>query len=569
VREDAEHGKGDLRLVLDQLGEGVARDAVAAHVRTRANASRTRCTVVEQCELAEELAVTELDVLVVDAERDGALVDEEQAGTDRPGLDEHVSGRRVEGVDEPGDADERVAIEPAEQRDPGQPFDQRVWESVVRPAAHGGYPTVTLAVSPGSAVSTKTIRRRLRGSSSTAKLARRGVLVCALASFVASSGAPASAPEPTALEGLSAVPDPADVTIESGGLTLDASFKLPGPMLGLAFRSPTDGFMAMGSGQILHFDLRGKRLALKTAYDGLAQPRDVAYLDGKLYLTDISVPCSDRAKGFDLVRCRAKDFPGVSQTAAQVKILQDGYGVVLVFDVARDGTLSGRRVLIDDLPVATSDHGVNGITVGPDKRLYVSIGSVDQLYRFPDVVKSINRPNIDLLGTIISFKPDGSDMQVFARGLRNLYHLTFDDKGHLYGIDNDGPTLGGWRGEEAIRFVKGGHYGYPFEGTFGPFKTRTAAPMWLMHEVGSTAIEWAPRAGLPDGLLSGSCGRLAMLSFIGPGRTPRSRNHEQELLAPSGCTAVVKAAPDKRLLVGTIKPQRLLVFRAGTAQNTP
>jgi glucose/arabinose dehydrogenase len=71
------------------------------------------------------------------------------------------------------------------------------------------------------------------------------------------------------------------------------------------------------------------------------------------------------------------------------------------------------RVIVDGLP--TGLHRVNSLVPGPGGRLYLGVGSVFD-----------NRhATARLSGTVVSFRPDGKDLQVEAAGLRNPYGLAF------------------------------------------------------------------------------------------------------------------------------------------------
>lgn len=79
-------------------------------------------------------------------------------------------------------------------------------------------------------------------------------------------------------------------------------------------------------------------------------------------------------------------------------------------------------------------HGVSGLTMGPDGRLYWSIGDIG----INVVDRNGKRWAYPHEGTVMRANPDGTDFEVFARGLRNLHEFTFDEYGNLIGVDNDG-----------------------------------------------------------------------------------------------------------------------------------
>jgi len=71
------------------------------------------------------------------------------------------------------------------------------------------------------------------------------------------------------------------------------------------------------------------------------------------------------------------------------------------------------RLVVDGIPVGR--HRVDSLAPGPDGRLYLGVGS-----QFDH-----ERSRHALSGTVVSFRPDGDDLRVEARGLRNPYGLAF------------------------------------------------------------------------------------------------------------------------------------------------
>ncbi len=92
-------------------------------------------------------------------------------------------------------------------------------------------------------------------------------------------------------------------------------------------------------------------------------------------------------------------------------IIQDGFGVRVSF----------------------SGHDLNGFALGPDGRLYATIGDrgfsittrEGKLYHFPGQ------------GAILRFDPDGSHMEVVHTGLRNPKEIAFDKFGTAITVDNN------------------------------------------------------------------------------------------------------------------------------------
>lgn len=102
-----------------------------------------------------------------------------------------------------------------------------------------------------------------------------------------------------------------------------------------------------------------------------------------------------------------------------------------------DGDLKSdkRRVLQDGfgVRVSFSGHDLNGFALGPDGRLYTTIG--DRGFSFTTKEgREYKYPN---QGAILRFEPDGSNMEVVHTGLRNPKEIAFDQFGTGITVDNN------------------------------------------------------------------------------------------------------------------------------------
>ncbi|MFH5886414.1 HEAT repeat domain-containing protein [Halalkalibaculum sp. DA3122] len=108
-------------------------------------------------------------------------------------------------------------------------------------------------------------------------------------------------------------------------------------------------------------------------------------------------------------------------------------------------------------------HGMSGLTVGPAGRLYWSIG--DRGISIED--QEGNRWHQPRQGVIVRSDPDGSNFEVYARGLRNTHEFDFDKHGNLIAVDNDGDHSG--EHERLIYVVNGSDSGWRTNWQFGKY----------------------------------------------------------------------------------------------------
>jgi quinoprotein glucose dehydrogenase len=121
-------------------------------------------------------------------------------------------------------------------------------------------------------------------------------------------------------------------------------------------------------------------------------------------------------------------------------------GVYRLHDANGDGVFDQRTTVAEGFNThpAFGGHGVSGVTVGPDGRLYWEVGDIG-LHVVDKAGKTWTIPN---QGAVLRSELDGSGFEVFATGIRNLQEFSFDDRGNLISVDNDGDHQG-----EAERLV--------------------------------------------------------------------------------------------------------------------
>jgi glucose/arabinose dehydrogenase len=121
-------------------------------------------------------------------------------------------------------------------------------------------------------------------------------------------------------------------------------------------------------------------------------------------------------------------------------------------DTNGDLVADTRTVVIDNLP-ATGQHKTKTVGFGPDRKLYINVGS------FHD--SGTEQPG---RAAIWQYNIDGSGGRVFASGLRNTVGFDWDPAtGLMWGVDNGVDDLGrNLPPEELNQLVDGGDYGYPY-----------------------------------------------------------------------------------------------------------
>ena len=124
-------------------------------------------------------------------------------------------------------------------------------------------------------------------------------------------------------------------------------------------------------------------------------------------------------------------------------------------------------------------HGMSGLELGPDGKLYWGIGDIGFSGKGPDG-KDRKYPN---QGVIVRANPDGSDFEVFAMGLRNTHEFVFDEYGNLISVDNDGDHPG--EKERLVYIVNGSDTGWRINWQFGKYRDpkNNIYKVWMDEEL--------------------------------------------------------------------------------------
>ncbi|HEX5052736.1 MAG TPA: PVC-type heme-binding CxxCH protein [Planctomycetota bacterium] len=173
-----------------------------------------------------------------------------------------------------------------------------------------------------------------------------------------------------------------------------------------------------------------------------------------------------------------------------------------------DGVADERHVVHDGFGVHTSliGHDLHGLIVGPDRRLYFSIG--DRGFHVQQGDKVFAYPHE---GAVLRCELDGSDLEVVHRGLRNPQELAFDQWGDLFTGDNNSD------GGDRARFVpiiagadSGWRIGFQWLSDRGAWNREQmwqprhpGQPAWIMPPIvniadGPSGLAFDPGVGLPE-----------------------------------------------------------------------
>lgn len=100
-----------------------------------------------------------------------------------------------------------------------------------------------------------------------------------------------------------------------------------------------------------------------------------------------------------------------------------------------EGRATSRKVIQDGfgVRVSFSGHDLNGFALGPDGRIYGTMGDRGMSFKTKEG-KDYQLPDE---GGVFRFDPDGSNFEIIHTGLRNPKEIAFDDHGNAFSVDNN------------------------------------------------------------------------------------------------------------------------------------
>ena len=178
-------------------------------------------------------------------------------------------------------------------------------------------------------------------------------------------------------------------------------------------------------------------------------------------------------------------------------------------DTDGDGKADERKIVQSGYGcrVAYRGHDLHGLRFGPDRRLYFSIGDRG----FNVMTREGRRLFYPDQGAVLRCNPDGSELEVFATGLRNPQELAFDQYGNLFTGENNSDS-----GDKArwVYLLEGGDSGWRMNLQYipdrGPWNREklwhpqhAGQPAWIVPPIanlgdGPSGLTYYPGIGLPD-----------------------------------------------------------------------
>lgn len=208
--------------------------------------------------------------------------------------------------------------------------------------------------------------------------------------------------------------------------------------------------------------------------EGIDHPSGMVWApDGRMFICEVEsgeikiIEDNDQDGFGDTVKVFAGGFEqpvGLAWKGDSLYVSSRGT-ITIVRDTDGDDIADDYQTIISGWPCYW--HQNNQLIFDAEGYFFVALGAWEDRTTGPSIYNN----------TIMRISPDGSDIQIWAGGIRNVYDLAFSPQGRLFGGDNgwQEQTPGGLP-EELNYYAQGRDYGYPAylgypppgSGTFGP-----------------------------------------------------------------------------------------------------
>lgn len=173
-----------------------------------------------------------------------------------------------------------------------------------------------------------------------------------------------------------------------------------------------------------------------TEFARVDNPRGLIAMGNQVFVLYTTFSAEDSlATGQDLVVFEDLDGDGVA----------DGPAVTLIENIGNPAYLQSRG----------TDHATNGIRLGIDGWIYIAVGD----FGYANAVGRDGTELNMLGGGIVRIRPDGSEMEEYTHGTRNIYDVAIDPYLNLFSRDNTNDG-GGWN-TRFLHHIQSGQHGYP------------------------------------------------------------------------------------------------------------
>jgi glucose/arabinose dehydrogenase len=181
----------------------------------------------------------------------------------------------------------------------------------------------------------------------------------------------------------------------------------------------------------LDYDEKSGTYTDQTVASSLNRPHGLAIRDGEIFVSR----------------------SGQHTHARNGQLVHESTGAVTrLRDLDGDGIMDFYEDIVTGLPGSQGSdtlHQNSGMAFGPDGSLYMIQGANSD--RDPLI--------LPWEGAILRVSPDFKNVEVFARGFRNPFGLTFGPDGELFATESDVDTH---PGDELNHIIEGEHYGHPY-----------------------------------------------------------------------------------------------------------